>query len=146
MHITKKENKEIRVVPDLKFCLRIRTGSGFGLSTEFRISGRISGGLSDPDIRPDIGNFDEESRILILNMPLLGWRPSKTTFPSLLDPDIWQSVCRIPDIRRSAGSGYPAACLPDPDQDRISENAKIRRRISGVPDIRHNPKGNIEEV
>ena len=31
----------VRVVPDLKFDLRIRTGSGLGLSTRFRISGHF---------------------------------------------------------------------------------------------------------
>ena len=73
-----------RVVPDLKYGLRIRTGSGFGLSTGFRISGRISGTHRIPDIRPDIwpdiDNVDKELRISIFNLPLIHWRPSKKLF------------------------------------------------------------------
>ena len=54
-----------------------------------------------------------------------------------------QTYGQIPDIRHVPDSKYPAACLPDPDQDQISKNANIRRRISGAPDIRHNPNDYI---
>ena len=41
-----------------------------------------------------------------------------------------QTYGQIPDIRHVPDSGYPAACLPDPDHDRISKNANIRHNLS----------------
>ena len=52
-------NIKIRVVPDLKFGLRIRTGSGFGLATGFRISGRIEHIITHKCVKRMVKNLSE---------------------------------------------------------------------------------------
>ena len=112
---------------------KLASGSDIGLSAQIQ------------NIRLDTRT---DSRILaiLMNDRKFKFYFSVKTFFSILDrakclrtPDIWWSLHKIPDILYTLDSGYPAAFLPDRDQNQISKNAKIRRWKSGAPDIRHNP-------